>query len=116
MRAVNSLPKLSSVDGQLILNDLYETEYGIYDHLAKNKKRPLASVAMQPSEDINDGSILEETLRTYVLKGIKDVFHLDVLEFLELPPDIVQMMFSIAGDEQTKKSAMLSQVEQQFKV
>lgn len=116
MRAVSSLPKLGSVDGQMVLNDLYETEYGIYDHLSKRKKRPLASVAMHPSEDINEGSILEETLRMYVLKGIKEVFHLNVLEFLELPADIVQMMFTIADEEQTKKSTTLSQIEQQFKV
>jgi hypothetical protein len=101
INAVKSMPKLSSVDCRMVLQDLYETEYGIYNHLSPINNRPLTSVAMFPSEDINDGSLLEEAIRTYVGRNIKETYGLNVIEFLDLPVDIMEMMIQIA-DEQKK--------------
>jgi hypothetical protein len=106
---------MNSIDGQLVMKDLYETEYGIYDHLSGSKNRPLASVAMHDMEDINDGSLLEEAANKYISKGIYDAFHLTLLEFLELPIDVIELLFSICDSEQSKKSKAISDISKEFR-
>jgi len=100
----------------MVMQDLYETEYGIYNHLQKNKNRPIASVAFHQSEDINDGSLLEEIIRTYTVKNIKNLYGINLIDFLELPQDIVEMLFSIADEENNKKLNTLSEAEKQFEI
>jgi len=99
----------------MVMQDLYETEYGIYNHLSNANKKPLASVSMHSSEDINTGSLLEEAIRTYTVRGIKDLYGLNVLEFLELPIDVIEMMFEISEEEQARKAKGLANVEAEFK-
>lgn len=99
----------------MVMQDLYETEYGIYNHLSGSKNKPLASVAMHSCEDINGGSLLEEAIQTYVSRHIKDIYGLSLVEFLELPIDVMELMFGIADKESAKKSNTLSDVEKQFK-
>ncbi len=70
---------------------------------------------MHESEDINDGSLLEEIIRSYAVKRIYETFHISLLEFLELPVDIVQMLFSIAEEEDSKKASELSKLEASMK-
>jgi len=112
---ISNIPKLDYIDAKLVMTDLYETEFGIYNHLSSSNSRPLASVAMFDCEDINTDSLLEESIRTYVSKGIKDIYGLSLIEFLELPIDVIRMMFDIASDEQAKKNKTLSELESQFK-
>ena len=69
---------------------------------------------MHPSEDINDGSLLEEACHAYISKGIKDLFGLSLLEFLELPIDVVDMLFNISNEQQSEKAKTLAEVERQF--
>ena len=93
--------------------DLYETKYGIFNHLDENlnKLRPLASVAMHDSEDINLDCLLEQTIKTYVKRGIKDIFGLNINEFLNLPMDIAEMLIIISNEEKKNKADILSKVE-----
>lgn len=96
--------------------DLYETNYGIFNHLNStlNKNRPLASVAMFECEDINNNSLLEQVTRTYVKKGIKDVFGLNLNEFLNLPKDIIEILISISDEERRNKENIMSSVEKEI--
>jgi hypothetical protein len=99
----------------MVLQDLYETEYGIYDHLTPYNNRPLASVALHPAEDINDGSLLEEAIRSYLNKNIKDLYGLSMTEFFDLPVDVISLMISIGDEIMSKKSSTLDSIEKQFK-
>ncbi len=112
---IRTLPKLDSIDAQIVMRDLYEKEFGIYDHAKINRNRPLASVAFHPAENINDYSLLEESMRTYISKGIKDKFGLSYTEFLELPLDIIEIMIRIGDEDLAKRSAELTEIERQFK-
>lgn len=94
---------------------MYEVHYGICNHLDRNNARPLASVALHPAEDINTGSFLEESIRLYISRNIKELYHLSLIEFMELPRDIVRMLCDIAGEENSRKATMMSQIEDQFK-
>lgn len=112
-RAVQNIKKLDQLDARMVLQDLYETEYGIYNHFSKNKS-PFASVRMNAGEDINDGSLLEEVIRTYSHKRIHDIFRISLIEFMELPMDIVQMLFLIADEEMSKKTSEISKIQDDF--
>ena len=105
---------MDPIDGRLVLQDLYETEYGIYNHLSGSRSRPLASVAMHDVEDINDGSLLEEAARLYAMRKINTTYGYNFSEFLELPRDVIDILISVANEEQTKKSNIVSELEQQF--
>lgn len=99
----------------MVMYDLYESRYGIFNHLSGNKKRPLASVAMHSSEDINLDSLLEEAIRTYVKRDIKEIYHLSLVEFLDLPIDVIQVMLDIATEHTREKTNAISDVEKSLK-
>lgn len=87
------------------MQDLYETTYKIWDHLdPRNKRRPMASVAFHDSEDYNRGSLLEQAIRNYTSKNIGDLTKLNLLQFLDLPMDIVAMIVEICDEQGNKKT------------
>jgi hypothetical protein len=95
--------------------DLYETVYGIFNHLHPTaRNRPLASVAMFPSEDINDSGLLELVIRRYVEKDIRNVFGLNLEEFLNLPMDIAEMLMDISNDNREIKRQTLDKIENEL--
>jgi uncharacterized protein YfdQ (DUF2303 family) len=68
------------------------------------------------SEDFNEGSLLEEVIRSYTNRRIYDNFHLSLLDFLSLPMDIVRMLYTISDDENSKKNVMLKDIEAMSKM
>jgi CRISPR/Cas system-associated endonuclease/helicase Cas3 len=93
------------------MQDLYETEYEIFNHLDHTIHRPLASVALHPAEEINDDSMLEEIIRQYIKRDILKIYGLNLIDFLELPHDIVNMLFKLANVENTRNDAMISDIQ-----
>lgn len=89
----------------MVLQDLYETEFGIYDHLNEDKSRPLASVAMHPAEDFNGHSLLKQAIESFIDRNIKDATGLNIVRFLELPTDIVRMIGE-ACDSKAERAAL----------
>ena len=93
---------------------MYETFYGIYNHLDQNNKNPLASVMLHSSEDISAGSYLEDSIRLYISRGIKDLYGLNFVEFMNLPRDIIRLLLDISSEEASRKSVAISQIESQM--
>lgn len=108
---LGKLPKLSSIDTQIVLYDQYETRYGIYNHQQPNKMRPLASVALQPSENFTERSILYDALEEYALENYRDVWGLSVAEFLDLPQYLVKMLRSVMPTALERKRKALEDAE-----
>ena len=102
---------MNCIDGRTVMQDEYDVVYGFYNHHNTSVNRPLASVAFHQPEDINDSSLLEEAIRTYVDRGIKEVYGLNLIEFLDLPLDIIEMLMNVAGDVQGKKASVLDSIE-----
>lgn len=111
MEFLEKLPKLDAVDGRMVMQDLYETKYGIWNHLDKTTKRPLASVAFHDCEDINEGSLLEEAIRAYTSKNIGEYTKLNLVEFLDLPIDVVAMVMKICDEAMKKKEKTFEEIE-----
>lgn len=119
------LPKLSSVDSQIVLSDLYETKFNIFDHAAQSRlpstplgpdyrARPLSSVAFHPAEDINTGSLLEEMMRLYIMRSIHGLFGLNFLEFMSLPKDVIDLMLVVSDEEGVRKQTALNAIENEL--
>ncbi len=107
---------MNCVDARIVLNEMYESKYGIYNHFASGTpQRPLAGVAMHPAEDINQGSLLEEAINTYTNRNIKDTFGLNFLEFISLPMDVCEMLtgaaLAILKDKNKQATAVQEQME-----
>lgn len=114
MEMLNKLPKRNSVDAQIIMRDFYENAYGIYPHLKKNGNRPLASVALHPAEELIDDSLLEEAVRSYIARGVRDLYNLSIVEFLELPQHVVNLLVKIADESMSKKHVQASALEREL--
>ena len=113
-RVFKHVPKLGCVDAVQLIYNFYDTEYKIYNHAQVNNKRPLASIAFHECENVNDNSLLESVMRMYVVKSIKDIFGLSLVEYMDLPIDIVEMLNSIADKENNKKANVVNSIEKQF--
>lgn len=98
-----------------MLSDLYEMRYGIFNHKGAGNSRPLSSVAFHPSENINTDSLLESAIRTYVKRGIKDLYGLTLVEYLELPMDLCEMLLKLADEELATKTRAMASLESQLK-
>lgn len=93
------------------MSDLYETTYGIFDHISSSKGRPLASVALHESEDNTTTSNLYEAIERYHQKGIKDLFGLNINEYLALPTEICIKLMDIATRDSNEKAKIAQNIE-----
>jgi len=100
----------------MILSTLYETHTGIYNHLNPANKRPLANVAFFEAEDYNKNSQLEQAIATFAKRNIKEVFGINLLEYLNLPSDICAMLTQTAIKELENKNSTLSDIEKELKI
>ncbi len=116
---LKTLPRMDQTDAGILLRDLYETRFGIFNHIGTSKKRPLASVALHDAEEINENSLLYEAMHSFAKREIKDIFNISFLDFISLPMDwcamITEIASATAGEKATAKSNHLSEVERQLK-
>lgn len=96
-----------------MLKDIYRTTYGIFDHI-NNKDVPLASSIIHEKENVDYSGKLERLFRNYVDKQINEIFKLTLLEYLELPSYISNIIDNICSDEIRKKSTILKDIESQM--
>lgn len=111
---LRTLPKLNRVDAKIVLGDLYDKTYGIFDHTSVQNRRPLSSVAFHPAEMVNEDSLLEEGMRLYISRNIYEHFKLSWTEFMDLPRDIAQSMLRIADEYNDLKRQSMGQLEQEL--
>lgn len=100
---------LDSIDATFLMSEIYETRYGIFNHIANSKtpgirKRPLASVAFHPSEDFTSGSMLEDSMRLYSEYPIYDLFKIDYPTFMKMPVDVAKSMIELAKERRNKEA------------
>lgn len=102
---------MDMIDANIVLYELYETKYGIYNHLNPYKKRPMASVALHEAEENTTNSSLYEAIEGYVKLNIKDLTGLTLTEYLDLPTEFCILLANIASKEAQKKSTILGNME-----
>ncbi len=111
---LDKIPKCNSVDSQIIMTEFYENEFGIFPHFSKNHKRPLASVALHPAEELVDDSMLEEAIRVYTKRGIRELYDLSITEFLDLPKHVVNLLIKISDEAGLQKQQIAAGIEKEL--
>lgn len=109
---IDNSPKLRFTDAQLLLQDIYESGYGIFDHsqAAVDNSRPLALVAMNWEENASDGSLLYERIELFKERQIYQIFGLSLTEFLELPRDICTKILESCGKKQNEEGKVVDDI------
>jgi len=97
-----------------VLNEFYETLVHIYNHYSGDNSRPLASVALHPSEDVIKGGLLEHSMKTFVLRNIKDTFGINYLEYINLPVYFCDLLTEIGKTELAKKANIANDVQREL--
>lgn len=94
----------------MLLQESYETLYQICNHDSEvvTKMRPLALVAMQPKENVADYSKLYRTVVRYKDHNILGTFGLNLKEFLDMPHEMVELMFKLSLIHAQKNNATVS--------
>lgn len=87
--------ELDAISARMVLLEEYETAYGIFNHNAPDAG-PLALVQKHESEQVSEAGPLYNLIRRFHLHGIHERFGVSLLEFLDLPRDITDLLFSIA--------------------
>lgn len=96
-KALRAAPKLCSTDVRIVMLELYETEYGIYNHRDDSQQRPMANIAMHAAENTSEGSLLYERMRLFAENKVGIHFNVSFMEFLEQPTDICKKQMEIAA-------------------
>lgn len=109
------MPKLSSTEADIILYDMYDINYGIFNHIGASVTNPLSSVAMHDAEDNTTTSSLYEAIETYRKNGIKEIFGISLKEYFDLPNDVCIKLLEDASIESSKKSNAISDFEVDLK-
>ena len=92
---LNKFPRVnSSVDAKLISSDVYDTAYGIYNHLSPDAsiRKPLATVAMYEQEDLTFGNLKRYLMKEYLDAKILTLFGLTFDEFINHSREDIRLM------------------------
>lgn len=110
---IRELPAVRPTAAEIITLSCYQTEYGIYNH-DRLDRRPLSLVAMHPKEDVLEGGPLYSHVRKFFNYRIQKHFGLSLLEFLELPPYLVELLYDIAKADATQQDHTHRDVQRQL--
>lgn len=113
-KALALIKPMPVVELKMVLLELYETMYGVHDHM-RDTTRPLSTVGFHAAEEINKDSLLEQSMVNYIKKGIKELYGISYIEFLELPHDVVELMISVANVEMIEKNKAVSDIEKELR-
>lgn len=96
---LTAVPKQGSIDTQITLRQLYEVEFGVFDHPAHEVARPLSVVGLYDTEENGQSSLLYARIEQFIKSNVNKYTGLDLHEFLKLPREIVQWVFKICEEK-----------------
>jgi hypothetical protein len=101
---------LDSISAKLVLSEVYETMYDIFDHDQYGAHRPLGVVAHHTKENYNDYGPLYHMAYKYRLHDIRRNFGYTFDEFLQLPREFITVLFEVCAHEATKTNKTVNDV------
>lgn len=100
---------MSRENAKIVLGDLYETRFGIFNHDDRTKN-PLASVLMHDAEDVMLDSALADLLIEFAVEDYGDLWKISLTEFMGLPKPIADLMRRVKAIAVKKKAEQLSSI------
>ncbi len=108
-KCLESLPKMEYLTARSVIMDLYDMEFGIANHAAKDADPLLSSLLRTTnpfrSEDVMMQSSLRDFLQNFPTSGISDFWKLSLLETLSLPWPVYEMMEQLLPELHKKRKA-----------
>lgn len=106
-----------SVEIKQAMTEIYETVYGIYNHVQNaqappSRKRPFASIAHHKGEDFTETSTYMVSLKLYSELPIYDMWKIDFPTFMKLPSPVVQDMIDLAQLRKAKETQIVNNADQ----
>lgn len=111
---LRELPAVRPSAAEAIARACYQTEYGIFDHDHAQGFKPLALVALHPKEDVVEGGLLFSHIRRYHSRQIYRNFGISLMEFLTLPPYVVELLYEIAEAESVRTEQVNNTIQRQL--
>ena len=99
----------------IVLRQFYETKFGIFDHILNGDRRPMSSVALYDAEENGANSLLYSRIESYMRSGVYKYTGLNLVEFLNLPREIVQLIFKLTENQSHTEGQALNEVQQHLK-
>ena len=94
------------VAAEVILRSVYETTHGVRNHFRASADapaiHPFSLISFNECEENLYGTRLAELVRRYKSSGVKEVWGIDLMTFLELPEYMCELLVAI-GNEKEKK-------------
>lgn len=115
MDVCGKLRNLSRVEVRIVLRELYEQKYGIYNKALDKEPRPMSSVALHPAENITDDSVLEESMELFVRHKIYELFGLSHTELMRQTREVVGLYYKVANKEMEARSQVATNAENAIK-
>lgn len=117
--------KTDPVTAKLLLRQIYQQSYGIFDHLGQEKKdeslatepdqkRPLASIAKHPAESVSVASIYHERYTEYRLSNVLKYTGVTWSDFLNYPHDHCDFLIEYSLRESKRDEQSEEQTRQQL--
>lgn len=121
---LSQVEKLDSISVKILLLELYETMYQIFDHEnipaspmnPEVEARPLTLVAMHAKEDWRGYSGMYRTMAKFVTLNMAKHTGMGLDAFMKLPRDVVDYLFDVAtqhADREGKATASVMQAIEQ---
>lgn len=95
-----------------VMKELYETEFGIYNHRSKDKN-PIASVLHHKSEEVWMNSGVKELIEEFAVYNLGELFNISLIEYLSMPRPYVAMIREIKDTVLKKRDAIVTAVERE---
>lgn len=125
VKVLQDVKKTDPINSKALLQQAYENTFGIYDYVNQALveqgltdpalKKPLASVALHAAEDCCQSSKLYELLRLYSGLKVHDHYRLSLIEFLDLPHDVVDFILKDCVEKQKLEASKTHQVLEELK-
>lgn len=103
---LNTAPKTDFLTARQLLLQAYQQHFEIFDHLEQSNieaqtndiklKRPLASVALHPAEDMREISVRKNIYLKFGRARLGHHFNISLTEFLNLPYSDIETLFELA--------------------
>ncbi len=97
-------------DAQIVMKDLYETRFGLYDHGGQNKS-PLASVLHHDGDETWLSGSLRDIVEEFAVYNMGELYNISLVEYLMLPRPYVALLRKIKTSVLQKREKAISDVE-----
>lgn len=104
-----SFPVMTREDAKIVISDLYETRFNIFDH-RDFRKNPLASVLMHECEDVMLDSALADLLIDFAVEDYGELWKISLVDFLSLPKPIADLLRRVKPIAVKKKTEQLNSI------